>query len=257
MLQNYLKIAWRNLLRHKVFSLINILGLSTGIAACFMIYVYVQHELSFDQYNTKADRIVRVTAHLTGPGTDLNLAGCPIPLGAAIKKDIAGVANTVRFVPTNAVIKHNNEPISESNFYLADASVFDVFSFTFLEGNANGALDKPNTIVLTKSMAKKFFGDGNALGKTLICNDQPWQVTAVVKDRPANSDIRQSCIIANQSQFLNTLVQDALYECWRSPHSPKPAIHECTSIVDMLECFFYGYNFVFFRNGLLHIVPPK
>jgi putative ABC transport system permease protein len=220
MIQNYFKIAWRNLHRHKVFSLINILGLSTGIAACFLIYIYVQHELSYDKYNTKADRIVRVTSHLTGPGADLHLAGCPVPLGAVIKKDIAGVANTVRLVRTSMIVMNNNEPISESNFFLSDASVFDVFSFSFVEGSARGALDKPNTIVLTKSMAKKFFGEGIAIGKTLMCDDQPRQVTAVVKDRPANSDIRIDALLSS----------------------------DASAITKWLEGDFEAYTFVLFNN---------
>jgi putative ABC transport system permease protein len=190
MIQNYLKIAWRNLLRHKIFSLINILGLSTGIAACFMIYLYVQHELSYDQYNKNADRIVRITTRLKGPGTDLNFAGCPIPLGATIKKDIPEVKATARLQRANTIVTYNNEPISENNFFYSEASVFDVLSFSFVEGNATSALEKPNTIVLTETMAKKYFGSGSALGKTLVCDGQPWQVSAVVKDRAANSDMK-------------------------------------------------------------------
>ena|SRR5687768_10773537 len=173
MLQNYLKIAWRNLLRHKSFSLINILGLSSGIAACILIFLYVQHELTYDQYNTKADRIVRVGTRLTGPETDMNFAAAPIPLGAFIKKEFPEVANTARLDPAAPIVTYNNEPITEKKFFRSEPSVFDVFDFTFIEGAAAGALDKPNTIVITERIAKKYFGKEKALGKTLVCDGQP------------------------------------------------------------------------------------
>jgi putative ABC transport system permease protein len=149
----------------------------------------VQHELTYDQYNTKADRIVRVGTRLTGPETDMNFAAAPIPLGSFIKKEFPEIANTARLEPAASIVTYNNEPVTEKNFFRSEPSVFDVFDFTFIEGAAAGALDKPNTIVITESIAKKYFGKEKALGKTLVCDGQPWLVTAVVANRPANSDL--------------------------------------------------------------------
>jgi putative ABC transport system permease protein len=208
MLQNYLKIAWRNLLRHKAFSLINILGLSTGLAACFMIFLYVQHELTYDQYNTKADRIVRVTARIQGPETDMNFAACPIPLGSAIKKDIPEVETSVRLQPRTSTINHNNELISETGFFKTEQSVFDVFSLNFIEGSAPGALQQPNTIVLSQPIAKKYFGNGSALGKTLTCDGQPYKVTGVIEDRPANSDFKIAALLSSDVAKVTAWLED-------------------------------------------------
>ena len=208
MFQNYLKIAWRNLLRHKSFSIINILGLSTGIAACFMIFLYVQHELTYDQYNANSDRIVRVTTRLQGPEADMNFAACPIPLGGAITKDFPEVAATVRMEPNRPIVNYNNELINESDFLRTEQSIFDVFSFNFIEGSAAAALTKPNTIVLSQTTAKKYFGSESALGKTLVCDGQPWQVSAVIKDRPANSDIKIAALLSSDPSKVTAWLDD-------------------------------------------------
>src|SRR5688572_26525864 len=99
MIKSYLKIAWRNLLRHKTFSFINIFGLAIGIATCTIIFIYVRHELTYDQYNKKADRIVRVTASILSPENNLVLATSPVLLGPAIERNLPEIAETVRIEP--------------------------------------------------------------------------------------------------------------------------------------------------------------
>ena len=129
MIKNYLKIAWRNLLKHKSFSLINILGLSIGIAACLIIFLYVAHELAFDQYNDKADRIARITTKMKTPESDMLFGTSPSLLAAVLKKDFPEVEATVRLEPASPVMKLNNEIIKEDAFYKADQSVFSIFDF--------------------------------------------------------------------------------------------------------------------------------
>ncbi len=190
MLQNYLKIAWRNLLRHKSFSLINILGLSTGIAACTIIFLYVQYELTYDRHNTKSDRIARVVTTLHCPGSDMEFGTSPYPLAEALKRDFPEIVAAVRIEQEPSVINHNNELFSESDFYLADQSIFSIFSYSFMEGNPAQALKQPHSVVLTEPIAKKYFGSaGAAIGKTMICNKNPVTVTGVIAKPPANSDI--------------------------------------------------------------------
>jgi putative ABC transport system permease protein len=196
MLKNYLKIAWRNLLKHKSFSLINILGLAIGIAACMIIFLYVQHELNYDQYNTKADRIARVTSTIIAPESDVVLATTPIPLADALTREYPEVESTVRLDESPQTIKLRNDPFLENDCYAADQSIFSIFSFDFLEGSAKNALQNPGSIVITKTIAKKYFGEEPALGKTLICNEKNMLVTAVVKDRPANSDMKINALIS-------------------------------------------------------------
>ncbi|AXY75973.1 ABC transporter permease [Paraflavitalea soli] len=190
MLQNYLKIAWRNLLRHKSFSLINILGLSTGIAACTIIFLYVRYELTYDRHNTQVDRIARVGTTLHCPGSDMEFGTSPYPLADALKRDFPEIAASVRLDPNPSVISHNNELFSESDFYLTDQSIFSIFSYSFIEGDPAHALQQPNSLVLTEPLAQKYFGDpAAALGKTMICNQKPVTVTGVIASPPANSDI--------------------------------------------------------------------
>lgn len=190
MIQNYLKIAWRNLLRHKSFSLINILGLAAGIAACIIIFLYVQYELTYDRHHTKADRIARVVTTLHTPGSaGIAFGASPYPLADALKRDFPEIVSAARLEPKPTVVRHNGELINEAGFYQTDQHVFSLFDYTFLEGTVTGALQQPYSVVLTASTARKYFGNEPALGKTIICDGQPKKVTGVIANPPGNSDI--------------------------------------------------------------------
>ena len=197
MIKNYLKIAWRNLLKHKSFSFINILGLAIGIAACMIIFIYVHNELTYDQYNEKADRIARVTSIVHAPESDLVFATAPIPLPDALKRDYPEVEAATRLENSPQSVRLNNELTREDAFFKTDQNIFSIFSFDFVEGSPIGALQNPNSIVLTATTAKKYFGTVPALGKTMICNQQHFKVTAVIKDRPANSDIFIAALLSH------------------------------------------------------------
>ncbi len=187
---NYLKITARRLLRQKAFSLINILGLSIGLAACLLIYLYVYSEMTYDAYNTYASRIARVTSILHSPESDLALAANPQPLAAALQRDYPEIEATVCIEDSTVTIRQGTDVFAAKNFYFSEPSIFSIFTFHFLEGSAASALAHPNSIVLTRSMEKKYFGDRPALGNTMICNGNAWKVTAIVADRPANTDLQ-------------------------------------------------------------------
>lgn len=209
MIQNYLKIAWRNLLRHKSFSLINISGLSTGIAACIIIFLYVQYELTYDRHHSKADRIARVTTTLHAPGTDDMLFGTsPYPLADALRRDFPEVVSAARLEQNPTVIKHNGELINEPDFFLSDQHTFSLFDHSFIEGAAAGALQQPGSVVLTASIAKKYFGSAPALGKTLICDGEPTKVTGVIANPPGNSDIRFSALLYHDYAKKTSWMED-------------------------------------------------
>jgi putative ABC transport system permease protein len=208
MIRNYLKTAWRNLLNHKSFSFINIFGLAIGIAACMIIFLYVHNELGFDKYNLNYDRIARVTTTVHAPESDLPFAPCAAPLADALKRDCPEVEATVRLEPSPKVMKLNNELVREEGFYTADQSIFSVFSFDFLEGSAAGALQNPNSIVITQTIAKKYFGTMRAKGKILICEGQDFLVTGVVKDRPANSDIHIDALLSYDFSKITSWMDD-------------------------------------------------
>lgn len=208
MIRNYFKIAWRNLLKHTSFSVINILGLSIGLAACLLIFIYVQHERSYDLYNSKADRIARVTMTIKTPDTDIVGALTPAALAGTLKQDYPEVEAVARFLPEYTVVKYKEDFIVENDFLFSDQAAFSVFDFGFVEGSVSSALTKPNTVVLTETVAKKYFGGKRCLGETMVCNNERYLVTGVVKDRPANSDLKINAIFYRDFSKYHGWVED-------------------------------------------------
>ncbi|MDB5087286.1 MAG: hypothetical protein JWR09_1280 [Mucilaginibacter sp.] len=209
MIKSYLKIAWRNLIRHKSFSFINIGGLSIGIAACLLISLYVHYQLSFDAFHTKRDRVVRVTNLMHTPENDnVNVALSPSLLATTLNNNYPEVEAAVRFEPDAAVMKVNNQLFKEDNVYKADANIFKVFTYKFAEGNADQALSDPHNIVITETIAKKYFGAGSAIGKNIICNGQPCRVSAVLEDLPENSDLKISALVPVDYSKTTTWLAD-------------------------------------------------
>jgi putative ABC transport system permease protein len=192
MLKNYLKIAWRNLWKNKTFSVINIAGLAVGLACFILIALYVTDEISYDRYNTKADRIYRINSDIRFGGTDLKLAVCSDPMGATLKKDYPQVEQYTRIYASSGskLIKKGDVFINEDRVAHADSTFFDVFTLPAVSGNTQTALNEPNTVVITESSARKYFNTVDAVGKTLETNDNNstvYKVTAVIKDVPRNS----------------------------------------------------------------------
>ncbi len=192
MIKNYLVVAWRNLIKNKTFSIINIAGLATGLACFILIALYVVDELSYDKYNEKADRIYRINSAIRFGGTDLNMAVASDPMGATLKKDYPEVEEYVRFYNSNGsrLVKKGTEYINEEKVVNADSTLFNVFTLPAIAGDTRTALNEPNTVVITEKMALKYFGDVNAVGKQIETNENGstlYKVTAVIKDIPANS----------------------------------------------------------------------
>jgi putative ABC transport system permease protein len=192
MLKNYLKVAWRNLVKNRTFSIINIAGLAVGLACFILIALYVTDEISYDKYNEKAGRIYRVDSDIRFGGTDLKLAVCSDPMGATLKKDYPQVEQFTRIYTSNGskLIKKGDQFINENNVAHADSTFFDVFTLPAIQGDTKTALNEPNTVVVTESSAKKFFGTVDAVGKVLETNDRnhtTYKVTAVIRDMPRAS----------------------------------------------------------------------
>jgi len=206
MLRNYFKIALRSLLRDKAFSFINIIGLAVGIACCIVITLFVHDELSYDTFNTRADRIYRPTLRGVLNGHDIMSAASPAGMGPALRMDLPDVAAYTRIRNFGASVLRNGEnAFSEDKFLGVDSTFFDVFTVRFLEGNPARALTQPNSVVMTASMARKYFGTEDPVGKVLILGaDMKWTVTGVVEDWPRNShlkfDFLASLTTANDSR---------------------------------------------------------
>ncbi len=207
MLRNYFKTAWRNLTRNKAFSVINIGGLSLGLAACWLIVLYVSNELSYDRYHANADRIYRIAQHAAWGGGSFDLPLTSAPFAKAFKNTFPEVREAVRLdAEGGGTITYDGKHVKENNILFADSSFFRMFSYTFLYGNEN-ALDEPHSIVVTKTLARKIFGDPAAAMNKMISfgGDNNNLITGVIDDVPANSHFTFSAIrrmpITDNSQW--------------------------------------------------------
>jgi putative ABC transport system permease protein len=213
MITNYLRIAVRTLLHNKGYSIINILGLVVGISFSCMLYVYVSHELSYDTFHAKSDRIFRVlTIDQSDPQNTRNYGLTAPPFGPEVESNYPEVEQTVRlhrFVG-QVVLEHNGENFQERNWYTTDHNFFDVFDFEFVSGDKATALKEPHSLVLTETMAKKYFGDKDPVGEVIEKTAfGPVKITGVIKDLPDNShlnfDLLFSRVTSEESwnQYLN------------------------------------------------------
>jgi putative ABC transport system permease protein len=191
MVKLFFRIAWRNLLRNKTYSFINIIGLATGLCCFIMISMYVADELSYDRFNKNGDRIYRIHTQIRMGGSELKLAVASDPMGATLKKDYPQVEEYVRFYNSGSkLIKKGNEYINENKVIHADSTLFNVFTLPAVYGDTKSALDLPNTVVVTQSGAKKLFGTDNVVGRYIETNENNstlYKITAVIKDMPRNS----------------------------------------------------------------------
>ena len=192
MFRNYFTIALRHLNRQKGYSLINVMSLALGIACCILILLFIRDELSYDRFHDKADRIYRVTAEHRQRDQVVRNADVLIPTAKFIAADFPEVEDMVRFVPPgNAwMVKYGDKGFYERAFYLADSSVFDVFNVPLVTGNPRTALNGNDKVVLSESIAKKYFGDENPIGKILDAEGTfHLVVTGVMRDLPANTHL--------------------------------------------------------------------
>lgn len=188
MLKNYLKIAWRNLLKYKGYSFINVLGLAVGVAACVLIFRYVSHELSYDKFHDNSDRIYRVTYDTPKRHVAVTPSVASPMLQRTFPEVQAGVRIFAAGLFSPVVLQHGKNVFEESSFAYADSSFFDVFSFKVLAGDSKKALTRPNTMVISSDLARKYFGSENPVGRTLLLNnEQEYEVTAVIEEMPSNS----------------------------------------------------------------------
>lgn len=189
MLKNYITTAFRNLIKHKTYSLINISGLAIGVMAFILIMLYVRDELSYDRYFPNADQIYRVTTHGVLQGGEFNMAVSPAPVGAAFVDEIPGVLKSTRVRNFGfPVIRNADLAFSEELWFTVDSSFFDVFGIELIQGDTRTALTQPNTVVLTQSTAKRYFGDEDPMGKSLSSDQQrDYLVTGIVEDPPHNT----------------------------------------------------------------------
>ncbi|RDC65456.1 ABC transporter permease [Adhaeribacter pallidiroseus] len=200
MLLNYFKIAIRNLLRHKLFSFINIFGLAVGLACCLLIALFILQELSYDRFHAHADRIYRVGRYFTGedgmPG--VQLANIAPPFAPLLKNDFPAVEEVTRLLQHKAVIAVNPQKFfTEENVFFAEPSFFKIFTVSLRSGHAQTALSEPNTILLTEKLVTKYFPKQNPIDQLIrLDNKVTLKVTGVFKDFPVNSHFHPNFLVS-------------------------------------------------------------
>lgn len=226
MLKNYFKTALRNLLRNKSYAAINIIGLSVGIAACLLIFLVVQFELSFDNFHAKKDKIYRVMSEFDLPEGKSYSTGVPFPVGPQLRIDYPQIEKVAGIYGRNyeqiTVEQPGAEPkkfIEERGIFFAEPEFFQMFDFPLVAGDIRTALKEPNTTLLTQETAEKYFGDWKtAIGKTIkFDNDQLLKVTGILKNVPANTDFPLK-VVGSYETLKNMSVKRNLTD-WVSTHS--------------------------------------
>jgi putative ABC transport system permease protein len=221
MFTNYFKVALRSLLRHKLFTLINVVGLSLGIACCILVYLFVESEQSFDAFHSNGDRIFRVNLGGLAPSGELKTrAGQPLPLAAALKSSFPEVARATRLGLSSAVVRSKgNAPFTE-DVHFADQDFLEMFSFPLRSGDAHNALLQKNSVVITTQIATKYFGAENPVGSRLsialggVSSD--YLVSGVAEDIPQNSSIRFDILLP----YENIPFYKRFSELWTSWAAP-------------------------------------
>src|SRR5476651_154111 len=230
MLKNYLKIAWRNLYKRKAFSLIHILGLTIGITVCMMIFLYIMNEFSVDRFHKNGDHIYRVMRKFDDKKPPVPyLSG---PYAPALLNDFpSDITMAVRVRPDNYLVSFDNKAFSERKVYVADSTFFSLFSYALIKGNAADVLKKPESIVLTETTAKKYFGSvDNAMGKVVQLDKHlTLKVTGICKNVPSNSHLDFDMVIPmsniEHASWFNGWINNSMFVYVQlNPHTDVPRL---------------------------------
>lgn len=232
MLRNYFKIAWRTVRKNKLYSFINIASLAVGITSCILIGLYIYNELSYDNFNIKADRIVRVTMEYRASGTVNKTAVTGTKTGPQLQRTFPTIEAYTRAIKAKRIIGSGEKVFNEANVLYADSTFLNIFSFNLLQGDAHTALNSPDNIVITKSIAKKYFGNENAIGKTLrVADAKDFVVSGVTADVPINSQVQFDFIIP----FRNLRAAQKDEEWWTANYVTYLLLQQPTQIAGLQQ----------------------
>jgi len=213
MIQHYLKIAIRNLWKNKVFSAINITGLTIGLTCCLLMALYIQYELNYDGFQAKGDRVARMIMEYSFGGSVSKGNYTSTKVAPSFKKNFPEVEDAVRMSGgRNTIVKYGEKLFVENQFLFADSTFFNIFSFPLLRGNPTEALSGPNKVILTRSAAKKYFGSNDPVGKIVHIGSSatPYQITGIAEDCPTNSQIKFDFLASFSSLGVNQ--EESYYE---------------------------------------------
>jgi putative ABC transport system permease protein len=217
MLNNYIKLAYRNILRHKRYAFLNIIGLAVGLAACLLMASYVIHELSFETMHPDKDRIFRINGRIPMGGRVLLNAVVAPPFGPTAEESIPEIEESVRiFRRHNVPVRIEDKDYKEKKMFFAEQEILEVFAIPLVRGNPHTALEAPFTVIIDETLAQKYYGDGNPIGKTLrltLHRTFEFEVTGVMKTMPSNTVLRIPMIASFPT--LNQTHGEAI-EQWQS-----------------------------------------
>jgi predicted permease len=209
MLKNYLTVAFRNLRRYKGYSFLNIAGLATGMACSMLILLWVRDELSYDRFHPNADRLYRIVAHASG----IDASICSAPLPPAMAAQMPEVAGMVRLQRASHLFSVGDRSFTEENVYYADSSLLQLFHFPLVKGNPKTALSGPGGLLLTEDAARKYFGNEDPVGKTLLMERKTsFTVTGVLRNIPRNSHLQFDFLLP--MSYLAQHNDDLKYQRW-------------------------------------------
>jgi len=216
MFKNYFKTALRSLWKNKTSSAINIFGLTIGLTCCLLIALYIQHELSYDKFETNGDRIARVIMEYNFEGNSASQKGnfTSVRVAPVLKKTFPEVESAVKMTQSSRVIHYGDKLIDEKKFMYADSTFFHIFSFKLLQGDVHSVLSNSHDVVLTASTAKKYFGNKNPIGKALqVGNDSNlYRVTGIMQDCPTNSQIQCDFVASFSSLGITPDAEDTYWD---------------------------------------------
>jgi putative ABC transport system permease protein len=208
MIKNFITTAWRNLKTNKVFSFINIFGLSVGLTCCMLIGAYLHQELTYDTYPAQAKQIYRVELHSAGTNTAGDFPAVDVAVGPGIKNAFPEVLDFTRISNMGPLfVKYNEKQFKETHIILADSNFFQLFSLPLVEGDIKTALAEPHNMVITKAFKKKYFGDAPALGKALTIGTGVYNVTGVIDEIPDNSHFHADAFVSMKTQVTASTKQ--------------------------------------------------
>jgi putative ABC transport system permease protein len=216
MIKNYFKVAFRNLQKHRVFSFVNIAGLAVGLAIFWIMAIYIIDEVSYDRFYENSDRIYRVVQSGTTATGSFKLAITAVPLAPALRQDFPEIAAAARIDPEGGgTLTYQDKKIKADDILFADNSLLTLFRYPFLAGDPDNALDKPNSIVLNRTLAVRLFGSvENALDKTVVFendNNRANLVTGIIPDIPANSHLAFSALRSMPNGYTDSWVNAHVY----------------------------------------------
>jgi putative ABC transport system permease protein len=202
MFKNLIKVAFRNILKEKIYSFINVLGLTIGISCSLFLVLYILDEVNYDSFHQNKEQIYRVVTHFQEPDNSFSWPNAQIPLAQELEEQYTEVARAVRFINTGRELFVNAEKdrrFYEEDLFFADSSVFEVFTFPFIAGDPATALLEPNSLVLTRSLAQKYFDNDDPIGQSLQNGEETYKITGVIEDVPHNSHLDFDGLISRAS----------------------------------------------------------